>query len=128
MQARLTQLEEANIALRTDHLRQELACESARSAKESAQNVIDEREKQIAELHEELARRDQIIEDQKREIQQLIETITGRENTEVCHSCSLRQYLWFVVFKPRTRRFPIPLLQIELLDMLVAQSTSRRLF
>ena len=83
MQARLKQLEQANITLRTDQVRQELACDSARSAKESAQRIIDERERQIAELHEDLARKDQLIEDQRREIQHLTEIITGRENTEV---------------------------------------------
>ncbi|XP_065056021.1 dixin-like isoform X1 [Rhopilema esculentum] len=82
LQGRLTELEEANINLRADQLRQELACDSARSAKESAQRIIEEREHRIAELHEELAKKDQVIRDQEREIQQLIDTVTGRENTE----------------------------------------------
>ena len=79
----MTQLEQANINLRSDQLRQELACDSARSAKESAQKIIDERERQITELHEELASKDRIIENQRREIEQLIDTLEGRENTEV---------------------------------------------
>ena len=83
LQGRLTELEETNINLRADQLRQELACDSARSAKESAQRIIEEREHRIAELHEELAKKDQVIRDQEREIQQLIDTVTGRENTEV---------------------------------------------
>lgn len=99
LQARLTQLEQENIALRTDYRRQELACDSAKSAKESAQKVIDEREQQIAELHEDLAKKEQIIEDQRREIQQLIETITGRETTEVhsviCYFASCSFFLYF---------------------------------
>jgi len=89
LQSRLKQLEQASIALRTDHLRQQLACDSARSAKESAQRTIDEREKQIANLHEELATRDHVIEEQRREIQHLKETIAGRENTEADRDAQL---------------------------------------
>ena len=111
LQARLHQLEQNTIDLRSDQLRQELACDSARSAKYGAQQTIDERERQIATLHEDLARNDQVIERQRSQIEQLMEALAGRENTEVwllkCLSLNVANLSCFSLTKSEKHRICI---------------------
>ena len=86
--------------LKSELLRQELSCESANSAKDSAERVIEERERQITNLHEELAKRERIIENQKTEVEKFMNSMVDRENTEVRIKENLiLYYSWYIFYQ-----------------------------